>query len=75
MMIALGGGCRIPLSWSVQDKEKNDIWRNVITSTKIKTEKDILNTIDFEETTSQFVRLQFILSAKESVGIYEFEVK
>ncbi len=69
------GGCRIPLSWGVQYKNEKGEWVDVKTKVPAKSEKDVLNKIEFEPVTSQSVRLQFQLPVEESTGVYEFEVK
>lgn len=69
------GGCRIPLSWNVQYKDTDGQWKDVKTKSPIQSEKDAVNEISFEPVKSQFVRIQFQLPEKESVGVYEFEVK
>lgn len=69
------GGCRIPLSWSVQYKNEKGEWVDVKTKVPAKSEKDVLNKIEFEPVTSQSVRLQFQLPVEESTGVYEFDVK
>lgn len=69
------GGCRIPLSWSVQYKDKDGTWKDVQNKTPYSSVKDAVNKIEFESVTAQSVRLQFQLPEKESTGVYEFEVK
>lgn len=68
------GGCRIPVSWKVQYKQ-DGIWKDVDAKKEYKSEKDILNTIDFEPVITKEVRVLFHSTEKESVAIYEFEVK
>jgi uncharacterized protein len=69
------GGCRIPLSWNIQYLDNNGLWNDVKAKSSYKTEKDVLNQIAFEAVITKSVRLQYQLSEKNSVGIYEFEVK
>lgn len=69
------GGCRIPLSWSIEYKNDKGEWIEVKQNNSSKPKKDILNQIEFEPTTSKSVRLQFQLPVNESIGLYEFEVK
>lgn len=69
------GGCRIPLSWSVQYMDKKGKWKDVKAKSPAKPEKNVLNKIEFQPVTSKSVRLKFQLPEKESTGIYEFEVK
>lgn len=69
------GGCRIPLSWKVQYQDANGQWLDVKTKGSYKSEKDVKNQIEFEPVSAKFVRLSVQLPVKESIGIYEFEVK
>lgn len=69
------GSCRIPLSWKVQYQDAAGQWQDVKTTSSNKSEKDVKNQLEFEAVTAKFVRLAVQLPAKESIGIYEFEVK
>jgi len=68
------GGCRIPVSWKIQYLDESGNWLDVKTKTDYKTVKDAYNKIEFEPVTTKSIRLQYQLSDKNSVGIYEFVV-
>jgi len=68
------GGCRIPLSYSIQYKDATGNWLNVKTLDNLKPLKDVYNQIKFEPVTSQNIRVLFQLEEKNSAGIYEFSV-
>ncbi len=69
------GGCRIPRSWHVEYKNRNGEWIKVNTHGTSEVVKDEINRITFEPVTAQQVRLVIELPEKESVGVYEFEIK
>lgn len=69
------GGCRIPLSWKVQYKDAQGDWQDVKATTAYQNEIDAKNSVLFEPVTTQAVRLVTQLPEKESIGIYEFELK
>ncbi len=69
------GGCRIPLSWKVQYKDADGNWKDVNAKREYKSEKDVLNTMEFDSVTAKEVRLVFQTPEKESSAVYEFEVK
>lgn len=68
------GGCRVPLSYSIQYKDATGNWINVKTADSLKPWKDGYNLIRFEPVTSQNIRVLFQLEEKYSAGIYEFSV-
>lgn len=68
------GGCRIPLSWTIQYKDATGNWLNVKTADNLKPLKDAYNQITFEPVTTQNIRVLFQLEEKYSAGIYEFSV-
>ena len=68
------GGCRIPNAWKVQYFDNNGNWQDVKTKTEYKPQKDAYNEVKFEIVTTKSIRLQYQLSEKNSVGIYEFVV-
>lgn len=69
------GGCRIPLSWNVQYLNAKNQWVEVAAKSKPVSVKDALNKIEFEPVKTKSVRLVFQSPEKESVAVYEFEVK
>ncbi len=69
------GGCRIPLSWGVQYRDQSGRWREVAYEEKPEPVKDALNQVKFQPVTTRGVRLCFEMPEKESVAMYEFEVK
>ena len=68
------GGCRIPASWKVQYLDDNGNWLDVKPKAEYQTTKDAYNKVEFESVSTKSVRLQYQLSEKNSVGIYEFVV-
>lgn len=69
------GGCRIPVSWKIQYMDATGAWKDVAAKAVSAPLKDAWNTVEFAPVTAQKVRTVFQLSEKNSVGIYEIDIR
>ena len=68
------GGCRIPKSWRILYKSGNS-WKPVMLLGDYKIAKDALTTVKFKPVKTNALRLEFVLPADFSTGLYEWSVK
>ena len=69
------GGCRVPQSWKLYYRNKEDKWVPVEDADKYSIVKGNMNTASFKPVTTDAVRIEVELPAENSSGIYEWEVK
>jgi uncharacterized protein len=69
------GGCRIPLSWSVEYQDIAGNWKKATLKNPCQSEKDCYNTASFEAVTTKQVRINYQLPEEYSAGIYEVVVQ
>lgn len=69
------GGCRIPVSWTIQYQDASGNWTEVKASKPAVPVKDAYNELNFEQVTTKAVRVLYKTEEKNSAGIFEFSVK
>lgn len=69
------GGCRVPQSWKVFYKDKNDQWLSVENTNAYGVEKGLGNEIIFKPVTTKAIKLEVKLAEKNAAGIFEWEVE
>lgn len=69
------GGCRVPQSWKVYYKDKDDQWKPVENSSNYGIEKGIGNEVVFKPVMAKALKLEVKLPEKNSAGLYEWEVE
>jgi len=69
------GGCRVPQSWKIFYKDKNEAWVPVENTTTYGIEKGIGNEIVFKSVLTKALKIEVKLPEKNAAGIYEWEVE
>ena len=69
------GGCRVPQSWKVYYKDKDDQWKPVENTSNYGVEKGIANDVIFKPVMAKGLKLEVKLPEKNSTGLYELEVE
>ncbi|MCD8319121.1 MAG: glycoside hydrolase family 127 protein, partial [Paraprevotella sp.] len=69
------GDCRVPRSWSLYYKDGNGQWQPVAASGTYGTEKGKGNTVNFTPVQTTALKLEVMLPADYSSGLFEWEVE
>jgi len=69
------GGCRVPQSWKIFYKDKNDAWVPVENASTYGVEKGIGNEVVFKSVLTKALKIEVKLPEKNAAGIYEWEVE
>jgi DUF1680 family protein len=69
------GGCRIPQSWKIYYKDKNDEWQPVENTKAYGVEKGMGNEVLFKPVVTKALKLEVKLQEKNAAGIFEWEVE
>jgi len=70
----VGGGCRIPQSWTLLYRDGDD-WKNVAGASAYGGQKDRFNNVTFDEVTASALRIEVRLQDGFSGGILEWRVR
>ena len=68
------GGCRVPKSWKLYYKDKDENWQAVQNISEYKTVKGENNRVKFEPVTTSSIKLEVILPEKNASGLFEWNV-
>jgi uncharacterized protein len=69
------GGCRVPQSWKLYYKDRNNAWIPVENISSYGVEKGIENEVRFKPVTTHAIKLEVKLPEKNASGIYEWQVE
>lgn len=69
------GGCRVPQSWKIYYMDQNGKWQPVTGADNYGTAKGVANTVRFDNVTTKAVKLEVVLPADNSAGVFEWSVK
>jgi hypothetical protein len=68
------GGCRIPVSWTIQYQDASGNWLDVKAAVPAVAIKDAYSEFKFDQVTTKAIRVAYQTEEKNSAGIYEIMV-
>ena len=68
------GGCRIPVSWTIQYQDATGNWVDVKSAAPAVAIKDDFSVVKFDQVTTKAIRVAYVTEEKNSAGIYEIMV-
>lgn len=69
------GGCRVPKSWRILYLDAQGNWLPVTGADHYPTEKGTACTVNFDPVSTKALRLEVVLPADNSAGLYEWSVR
>ena len=69
------GGCRVPQAWRILYQDDDGQWMPVSAPDAYPTDKGAPCTVNFEPVTTRALRLEVLLPADNSAGLFEWSVK
>ena len=69
------GGCRVPQSWRILYQDEQGLWLPVSGADSYPTEKGAACTVNFDPVKTKALRLEVVLPADNSSGVFEWTVK
>lgn len=69
------GGCRVPRAWSLYYKDNAGQWQPVANPGEYTVRKGDANMVTFDPVTTTAMKLEVVLSEKNSAGVFEWTVR
>ncbi len=69
------GGCRVPQSWTIYYKDASGNWQPVPNPSTYGTKKGAANQVQFDPVKTTAVKMEIVLPADNSAGLFEWEVQ
>jgi hypothetical protein len=69
------GGCRVPKSWRILYQDAQGQWQPVTGADRYPTDKGSACTVNFDPVNTKTLRLEIVLPADNSAGLFEWIVK
>jgi len=69
------GGCRVPQSWRILYQDAQNQWQPVSGADEYPTHKGTASTVNFDPVKTKSLRLEVVLPADNSAGLFEWSVR